>query len=210
MNVEKGRNGNDLFTQILETHVQHFNPQRLGNLGKILTGDIDPLPNVFHQASTTARKATEILLALQIERQLTKDEILELYVNKIYLGNRAYGFAAAAQIYFGKSLDETPMLLQLERRRWSPLGRPTWQPTSWSRWAAWLGWTAWHARWTSRLAVSPRVRGKPWRSGAGGLRATAVPGVHLSVRTGDLIAYSEHWSANIAGLLRLLHKVPPS
>ncbi len=42
------------------------------------------------------RKTTEILLARKIERQLTKDEILELYVNKIYLGNRAYGIEAAA------------------------------------------------------------------------------------------------------------------
>ncbi|WP_434060763.1 penicillin-binding protein 1A [Thiopseudomonas alkaliphila] len=52
------------------------------------------------------RKANEILLALQIERELSKDEILELYVNKIYLGNRAYGIEAAAQIYYGKSIGE--------------------------------------------------------------------------------------------------------
>lgn len=51
-----------------------------------------------------SRKTNEILLALQIERQLTKDEILELYVNKIYLGNRAYGIEAAAQVYYGKSI----------------------------------------------------------------------------------------------------------
>lgn len=53
-----------------------------------------------------SRKFTEILLALQIERQLTKDEILELYVNKIYLGNRAYGIEAAAQVYYGKSIKD--------------------------------------------------------------------------------------------------------
>ncbi|MBF0675226.1 penicillin-binding protein 1A [Pseudomonas sp.] len=53
-----------------------------------------------------SRKITEILLALQIERELSKDEILELYVNKIYLGNRAYGIEAAAQIYYGKSIQE--------------------------------------------------------------------------------------------------------
>ena len=53
-----------------------------------------------------SRKITEILLALQIERSLTKDEILELYVNKIYLGNRAYGIEAAAQVYYGKSIKE--------------------------------------------------------------------------------------------------------
>lgn len=52
------------------------------------------------------RKANEILLALQIERELSKDEILELYINKIYLGNRAYGIEAASQIYYGKSISE--------------------------------------------------------------------------------------------------------
>ncbi|ROS01958.1 penicillin-binding protein 1A [Sinobacterium caligoides] len=55
---------------------------------------------------TFSRKFREILLALQIERELSKDEILELYVNKIFLGNRAYGIAAAAQVYYGKSIDE--------------------------------------------------------------------------------------------------------
>lgn len=53
-----------------------------------------------------SRKANEILLALQIERALSKNEILELYVNKIYLGNRAYGIEAAAQVYYGKSIDQ--------------------------------------------------------------------------------------------------------
>ena len=53
-----------------------------------------------------SRKINEILLALQIERSLTKDEILELYVNKIYLGNRAYGVEAAAQVYYGKSIKD--------------------------------------------------------------------------------------------------------
>ncbi|MDD2223222.1 MAG: penicillin-binding protein 1A [Pseudomonas sp.] len=53
-----------------------------------------------------SRKANEILLALQIERELTKDQILELYINKIYLGNRAYGIEAAAQVYYGKSIGE--------------------------------------------------------------------------------------------------------
>ncbi|HHX34573.1 MAG TPA: penicillin-binding protein 1A [Gammaproteobacteria bacterium] len=53
-----------------------------------------------------SRKANEILLALQIERELTKDEILELYINKIYLGHRAYGIEAASQVYYGKSIAE--------------------------------------------------------------------------------------------------------
>ncbi|QGZ29626.1 penicillin-binding protein 1A [Stutzerimonas stutzeri] len=53
-----------------------------------------------------SRKINEILLALQIERELSKDEILELYVNKIYLGNRSYGIEAAAHVYYGKSISE--------------------------------------------------------------------------------------------------------
>ncbi|KAA1171652.1 penicillin-binding protein 1A [Marinobacter salinexigens] len=55
---------------------------------------------------TFIRKFNEILLALQIERELDKDRILELYLNKIYLGNRAYGIAAAAQVYYNKSVSE--------------------------------------------------------------------------------------------------------
>ena len=55
---------------------------------------------------TYLRKAREALLALRLEQYLTKDEILELYLNKIFLGHRAYGFGAAAGVYYGKSLDE--------------------------------------------------------------------------------------------------------
>ena len=55
---------------------------------------------------TISRKLNEILLALRIEQELSKEEIMELYVNKIYLGNRAYGAAAAARVYYGKSLGE--------------------------------------------------------------------------------------------------------
>lgn len=57
------------------------------------------------QERTFARKFREILLALEIERNLSKDEILELYFNVIFLGQRAYGVAAAAQIYYGQELD---------------------------------------------------------------------------------------------------------
>ena len=53
---------------------------------------------------TLTRKLYEALLAFKIEASLTKDQILDVYVNQIYLGQRAYGFAAAAQIYFGKTL----------------------------------------------------------------------------------------------------------
>lgn len=55
---------------------------------------------------TYTRKIKEILLALRIEETLTKQEILELYLNKIYLGQRAYGVGAAAEVYFGKKVDE--------------------------------------------------------------------------------------------------------
>jgi len=55
---------------------------------------------------TLTRKLREVLLAWKIEANLSKDEILELYVNQIFLGQRAYGFAAAAQIYFGKPLKD--------------------------------------------------------------------------------------------------------
>jgi len=55
---------------------------------------------------TFIRKFNEIILALQIENELSKQEILELYINKIYLGHRAYGFGAAAQVYYGKPLTE--------------------------------------------------------------------------------------------------------
>jgi penicillin-binding protein 1A len=70
------------------------------------------------QKFTPERKAKEILLALKVEQALSKDRILEIYFNEIFLGQRAYGFAAAAQTYFGKPMDkltlaETAMLAGL-------------------------------------------------------------------------------------------------
>jgi penicillin-binding protein 1A len=55
---------------------------------------------------TLTRKFHEVLLTFKIEHSLSKDEILQLYINQIYLGQRAYGFAAAAQVYFGKPLSQ--------------------------------------------------------------------------------------------------------
>ncbi len=55
---------------------------------------------------TYTRKLREILLAFKIERNLDKNQIFELYINKIFLGHRAYGFGAAAQVYYGKALNE--------------------------------------------------------------------------------------------------------
>jgi penicillin-binding protein 1A len=80
---------------------------------------------------TVTRKLNEALLAYKIERNLSKDEILELYLNQIYLGQRAYGFAAAAHIYFGKplaelSLAETAMLAGLPKApsTFNPVANP--------------------------------------------------------------------------------------
>lgn len=81
---------------------------------------------------TLARKFNEMLLAFKIEHNLGKDQILELYINQIYLGQRAYGFAAAAQIYFGRPLDkltfaEYAMLAGLPKApsRYNPIVNPT-------------------------------------------------------------------------------------
>ena len=77
------------------------------------------------------RKVNEALLAIKIEHSLSKDKILELYINQIYLGQRAYGFAAASQVYFGKPLDklnlaETALLAGLPKAPsgYNPFTRP--------------------------------------------------------------------------------------
>ncbi|MDP9899678.1 penicillin-binding protein 1A [Variovorax ginsengisoli] len=63
--------------------------------------------NVYLSTEQTfTRKFYEALLALQLERHLSKDRILEIYLNQIYLGERAYGFAAASETYFGKPLQD--------------------------------------------------------------------------------------------------------
>ena len=80
---------------------------------------------------TLTRKLYEALLAFKIEHSLTKEQILELYVNQIYLGQRAYGFAAASQTYYGKALDqlslaETAMLAGLPKAPslYNPIANP--------------------------------------------------------------------------------------
>ena len=63
--------------------------------------------NVYLSTEKTyTRKIYEILLTYKLEHLLTKDQILEIYMNQIFLGNRAYGFASAAETYFGKSLKD--------------------------------------------------------------------------------------------------------
>lgn len=80
---------------------------------------------------TFGRKLREILLAIKIENKLSKEKILELYLNKVFLGNRAYGVEAAAEIYYGKhlrelSLDQLAMLAGLPKApsTLNPLANP--------------------------------------------------------------------------------------
>jgi penicillin-binding protein 1A len=80
---------------------------------------------------TLTRKLYEALLAFKIEHSFSKEQILELYVNQIYLGQRAYGFAAASQMYFGKALNqlslaETAMLAGLPKAPslYNPVANP--------------------------------------------------------------------------------------
>ena len=88
--------------------------------------------NLFLSSERTyLRKLREILLALRIERQFEKDKILELYLNKIYLGQRAYGVAAAAEVYYGRPLAELTLAQQAmiaglpkAPSAWNPLADP--------------------------------------------------------------------------------------
>lgn len=85
-----------------------FNLLRTGERGQGGSTITMQLARNFYLSSekTYLRKLNEILLALKIERELDKEKILELYLNKIYLGNRSYGVAAAAQIYYGLELED--------------------------------------------------------------------------------------------------------
>lgn len=81
---------------------------------------------------TFARKVREILLAIKIEHKLKKEKILELYLNKVFLGNRAYGVEAAAEVYYGKhlselSIDQYAMLAGLPKAPsiLNPIANPT-------------------------------------------------------------------------------------
>ncbi len=80
---------------------------------------------------TFLRKFNEILLSLKIEAELTKEQILTLYLNQIYLGNRAYGVGSAAQVYYGRPLDqlslaEIAMIAGLPKApsRYNPIAAP--------------------------------------------------------------------------------------
>lgn len=85
--------------------VQLINSGRIQSGGSTITMQV-ARNYLLTRDRTFARKIREILLSLRIEQQLSKQQILELYVNKIYLGNRAYGIMAAAEVYYGKPLKE--------------------------------------------------------------------------------------------------------
>ena len=84
----------------------------LANLGRIKSQGASTITmqvarNVYLSSEKTyTRKIYEVLLTFKLEHMLTKDQILEVYMNQIFLGNRAYGFAAAAEAYFGKPLKD--------------------------------------------------------------------------------------------------------
>jgi penicillin-binding protein 1A len=84
----------------------------LANVGKVKSQGASTITmqvarNVYLSSEKTfTRKIYEILLTFKLEHMLTKDQILEIYMNQIFLGNRAYGFAAACETYFGKPLKD--------------------------------------------------------------------------------------------------------
>ncbi|MFO7859354.1 MAG: penicillin-binding protein 1A [Ectothiorhodospiraceae bacterium] len=104
--------------------------QEIGPGGSTITMQV--ARNFFlSREQTYLRKLNEILLAFKIERELDKQQILELYLNKIYLGQRAYGVGAAAQIYYGAepgelTLAQTAMIAGLPKApsSWNPIADP--------------------------------------------------------------------------------------
>jgi penicillin-binding protein 1A len=93
------------FAGILRAALHNLRTQSAGQGASTITMQV--ARNFFLSPEKTySRKIKEILLAFKIERELSKEQILELYFNKIFLGHRAYGFAAAAQVYYGKTLKE--------------------------------------------------------------------------------------------------------
>ena len=84
----------------------------LANVGRVKSQGASTITmqvarNVYLSSEKTfTRKIYEILLTFKLEHYLSKDQILEIYMNQIYLGNRAYGFAAASETYFGKALKD--------------------------------------------------------------------------------------------------------
>jgi penicillin-binding protein 1A len=109
----------------------------LANLGRIKSQGASTITmqvarNVYLSSEKTyTRKIYEILLTFKLEHMLTKDQILEIYMNQIFLGNRAYGFAAASEAYFDKplkdvSIAEAAMLAGLPKApsAYNPISNP--------------------------------------------------------------------------------------
>lgn len=109
----------------------------LANLGKVKSQGASTITmqvarNVYLSSEKTfTRKIYEILLTFKLENLLSKDQILEIYMNQIFLGNRAYGFAAASEAYFGKplksvSIAEAAMLAGLPKApsAYNPISNP--------------------------------------------------------------------------------------
>lgn len=93
------------FSGILRATVKNFAYGRVVEGGSTVTQQL--ARNIFlNKRKTFLRKLAEALLALQIERRYTKEEILELYLNQVYLGHNAYGIESAANLYFGKHAAE--------------------------------------------------------------------------------------------------------
>lgn len=91
---------------IRASYVEFFRPEGAGRQGAS-TITMQVARNFYLTSERTyIRKFYEILTTLRIERALTKDQILEVYMNQIFLGHRSYGFAAAANTYYGKKLNE--------------------------------------------------------------------------------------------------------
>ena len=106
------------------------------------------------QQTTARRKLREIVLAYQVDQRYSKDQILEMYLNRVYYGNQSYGVEAAAEGYFGKSVTTSTWRSRRSSPAWSSRHRNTTQPgvtsrapmtasrspprsasaTSWSRW----------------------------------------------------------------------------
>ena len=110
----------------------------LANMGRVKsqgasTITMQVVRNVYLSSEKTfTRKLYEVLLTFKLEHQLSKDQILEIYMNQIFLGNRAYGFAAAADAYFGKpmkdlTIAEAAMLAGLPKApsAFNPISNPT-------------------------------------------------------------------------------------
>jgi penicillin-binding protein 1A len=110
----------------------------LANLGRVKSQGASTITmqvarNVYLSSEKTfTRKLYEVLLTFKLEHQLSKDQILEIYMNQIFLGNRAYGFAAASDAYYGKpmkdlTIAEAAMLAGLPKApsAYNPISNPT-------------------------------------------------------------------------------------